>query len=123
MVKIKKIIWGFWVIAFLGLVTLGGACDQTQLEGIIHPSPVKAKVGDTISLTLEVPPELEGIYWEMWVVSPESLGVINYDTSGEKRREAAFTAISPGTGVIAVCGFYKQTNPQPITEVEVIVED
>ena len=123
MVKVKKIIWGFWVIAVLGLMTLGGGCDHTELEGTIHPSPVKVKVGESITLTLEVPPELEGIHKEMWDVDPDSLGVIDYGDCGENCRQVIFTATSPGTGGIGVCGFYKQTNPQPITDVEVIVED
>ena len=123
MVKVKKIIWGFWVIAFLGLATLGGACDQTQLEGIIHPSPVKVKVGESITLTLKVPSALEGIHKEMWDVDPDSLGVIDYGDCGENCRQVTFTAMSPGTGGIGVSGFYKQTNPQPITDVDVIVEE
>jgi len=122
-VKIKKIIWGFWIIAALGLMTLGGGCDHTELEGTIHPSPVKAKVGESITLTLEVPPELEGIHRVIWEVDPDSLGVIDYGDCGENCRQVTFTAMSPGTGGIGVCGFYKQTNPQDITYVDVIVEE
>jgi hypothetical protein len=123
MIKIKKIIWGFLIIALLGLMTLGSGCDHTELEGTIHPSPVKVKVGESITLTLEVPPELEGIHKEMWDVDPDSLGVIDYGDCEENCRQVTFTATSPGKGGIGLCGFYKQTNPQPITDVEVIVEE
>lgn len=122
--KIKKIISGLiLIIALAGLGVITAACDSTDLEGTIIPSPVEAKVADEIVITLEVPAELREIHREMWQVEPESLGTITCTETGDNCRQATFTAVSPGEGTIEVWGFYKQTNPQFITEVEVRVTE
>ena len=123
MAKRKKIIYVFLITAFLGLAGMAEACDHTELEGTISPSPVELSIGETITLTLEVPSELEEIHREMWRVEPESLGTIECASSGEKCRKAIFTATSLGTGTIEVGGFYKQTNPQFIAETEVVIRE
>jgi len=109
------------VLVITLIITLTG-CDHTDLDGEIYPSPLIMTVGETVSLTLEVPDELDEIYRECWTVEPDSLGTIEYDDSQEKNREVTFTAANAGTGLIEVWGFYKQTNPQFITEVNVRVE-
>jgi hypothetical protein len=119
----KNIFCLILIMALLTLVGIAGGCDQTELEGTISPSPLEVKVGEEAALTLSVPSELEGIHREMWEVEPESLGTIDCASPGEKCRQAIFTATSPGTGIIEVWGFYKQTNPQFIMETEVIVTD
>ena len=83
-------------IAALGVGLVAGACDHTILEGTINPSPVELHVGEEAIISLEVPPELEGIYREMWYVDPEYLGTIVCTSSGDKCREITFTAKTPG---------------------------
>ncbi|RLC63827.1 MAG: hypothetical protein DRI01_04520 [Chloroflexi bacterium] len=119
----KKITLGFLIIASLSLMGIAGACDQTELEGTISPSPIETRVGETITLTLAVPSDLKEIHRETWQVEPESLGTIECVSSGEKCRKAIFTATSPGSGTVGVWGFYKQTNPQFIAETKIIVTD
>jgi hypothetical protein len=114
----------FWIF-IVGLFSLAGSCDHTDLRGKISPSPVNASIGDTILLTLSVPDDLEGIHNELWSVIPENLGNIIFDalqgTETKKVREATFIAKENGEGVIEVHGIYKQTNYQHITETKVLV--
>jgi len=119
----KHFLRAIMVTSMLGIGLVAGACDHTDLEGTISPSPVEINVGEEAVISLEVPSELEGIHREMWHVEPEYLGVIESISEGDKCREVAFTAKSPGTGVIGVMGFYKQTNPQFIAETAVIISE
>ena len=109
----------------LGTLLLGGSCDQTKLSGTVHPSPVSARVGEKVTLTLQVPADIdECVHREMWEVEPRSLGeVVHADDSARKRRRVTFVGKAPGTGQIRVDGFCRQTNPQPITRVGVRVEE
>ncbi len=102
---------------------LAAACDHTELEGTISPSPVTVSVGDEIMLKLEVPAELADIHRETWEVEPDSLGTFDCDAAGEGCRQVTFTATSAGKGTISVWGFYQQTNPQFITETEITVTE
>ena len=119
----KHILVAILMASLFALAFAAGACDRTDLEGTVSPSPVEAYVGEAVVITLEVPSELEDIHREMWVVEPESLGTVECVSSGDKCRRVTFTATSPGTGTIEVWGFYKQTNPQFITEAEVTVTE
>jgi hypothetical protein len=121
------------------------ACDHTDLSGSIHVMSDKIIKNNAIPLYLDVPQELNDIYRTMWGVIYEDeeamndayvcygdalltsytedelsvlfgLKALNYD------RMAVFTPTQSGTYRIIVDGFYKQTNPQPITELEVTVE-
>ena len=102
---------------------LAGSCDQTELEGKITPSPIEVATGETVTLSLEVPSELEKIHREMWRVVPDNLGTIECVSSEEACRKVFFKAEAPGTGIIEVWGFYKQTNPQFIAEAEITVTE
>ena len=111
------------VSMLLGTLLLAGSCDHTQLSGKVEPARVDTKVGEQVELTLEVPPKLDGcVRDELWEVEPASLGEVQHrDESGSKHRRVTFVARSSGTGQIRVLGFCRQTNPQPITTVEVRV--
>lgn len=125
--KLKILRWvinirAFCCLAFTVVMLLIAGCDNTDLTGEIKPSPVVVSVGENITLKLEVPENLEGINRETWTVEPQSIGSIEYAVSEENNREVIFTGLSSGSGTIEVWGYYKQTNPQYITEVDVTVK-
>ncbi|MBN2795086.1 MAG: hypothetical protein JXR88_06755 [Clostridia bacterium] len=121
------------------------SCDHTDLSGDIIVSDRLWYVGDLIPLRLEVPEELEEIHDVMWGVynleHPDvaleilftgetilnyidentlenllNLNEIDYD------RVVLFIPNESGHYRVEVEGFYKQTNPQPITELEITIE-
>ncbi len=118
------------------------ACDQTVLEGEIFVKTDDIQVGKAVPLMLEIPPKLDGIYRVMWGVLPRNAGEIYYGeeiaeiiTREELKqyygdidnvnmeRIALFYPAQKGKCIIEVSGFYKQTNPQGITEIEIMVKD
>lgn len=137
------------IVAFLILIVLmllTVSCDHTDLYGeilIVQNSAIDRQ----LPLKLEVPDELREIYRVMWtvnkvideeqtmindlIVSGETLledysedelkvmfeiDVINFD------RIALFMPTTGGKYVIVADGFYKQTNPQAITEIEIEIK-
>lgn len=108
-------------IFFLIFVLSAGTCDHTVLHGTIVTERTKIMAGETIELKLEVPEDLEGIHRVIWVVKPKEFGTLKYK-EGEDRK-VLFTAIKAGSCIISTFGFYKQTNPQPITEIMIEISD
>lgn len=121
------------------------ACDHTELTGTIHMLSDDMTCNTEIPLELDVPDELSNIHDVMWGVFYEDAtsiddqyiiyGDLLQDTYSEEHlkklfntaniryeRIAIFTPIEPGSYHIIVDGFYKQTNPQPITEIEITIK-
>ncbi len=139
----KKIMTLFLLIS---LVFLGGSCDHTDLSGEILIVQSDAD-GRNSLLLLEVADELGDIHDVMWVVRKiegeedimmDDLIVIgsdlfDYYSEDELKqivdtdilnfdRIALFIPTLSGQYTIRADGFYKQTNPQPITRIEVEVK-
>lgn len=124
------------IIALIGLFLFtGGSCDHTRLTGEISVPDTRIAVGEKLPLLLDVPEELSGIYRVCWEVEPPGKGEIRQGeqltaslTAEELRlyfgeeidfdRVALFTAREAGSCRIAASGFYKQTNPQEITFID-----
>ena len=123
------------------LFNTGGGCDQTQLSGdVIVPDRV-IMVNEPVGLQLVVPETLSGIYRVYWQLNPEEGGEIIYGEALTEQLSAAdiqryfdldeidpdrhvlFTGTTPGRVHIEVYGYYKQTNPQPITEFELDINE
>ncbi len=123
------------------LFNTGGGCDQTQLTGdVIVPDRILT-ADEPVALQLTVPESLSGIYKVHWQLNPENAGEIIYGEaladrfSAEKLQQyfgivevdpdryALFTAARPGHVEIEVYGYYKQTNPQPITVFELDISE
>ena len=126
------------IVCVVFLLFAGGTCDHTALSGKIVAPDTGVKVGEPVPLILEVPEELSGIYRVEWEADPEGKGKILYGeqlldelTEAELSfffgeafdpdRAALFTAEEAGTCTISVSGFYKQTNPQNITSIDLTV--
>ncbi len=133
-------------ISVLVMVLFFTACDKTVLVGEI----VIVEVGMTDSnllLVLEVPEELSEVHDVMWTVNcmVEDENVIKneliatgeillkyYSVDELKQfcetdelridRIALFMPSESGNYIIEADGFYKQTNPQPITKIEVEIK-
>ena len=56
-----------------------GFYDHTVLTGEIVVDSSELKTGNEYSLYLEVPSELDGIYWITWEVEPSELASINFE--------------------------------------------
>lgn len=140
---------GFGV--YLTIVTIGvmavfiRASDHTELYGdIIAPSQVV--VGEPIPLEFVAPEELEGIHGLMWDAKYEGDENMDYDNLYENEAmlsiytedelKALFDKdtlnyeylalyVPPKSGSITfeLFGFYRQTNPQGITYLEVTVNE
>ena len=131
------------IIMTLALFSLY-SCDQTDLSGDVLVLYEPLVTDQTIPLILQVPEDLEEIYKVSWSVflkdhpqdpldiiiygenlldyySQEELGhifnleTINYD------RIALFNPRAKGIYTIEVHGYYKQTNPQPITHLDITI--
>ncbi len=108
----------------LFLLLSSGFYDHTVLTGEIVVESFELKIGSEYRLYLEVPSELDGIYWLTWEVEPAELASINFEfctgndcgkgSSYRGDRAAVITPLKPGEIEIKVSGFYKQTNPQPV---------
>lgn len=121
-------------ILFLLPLFLINACDHTKLQGNIIFQDTEIVLGETIHLQLEIPKNLDGIYWVHWEIEPKEAGQIIYpgpsvDTTetdvlkkyGKEDRNALFIPLQKGTIIISTYGFYKQTNPQFIYDTTVVV--
>jgi len=137
---------------YVAVITAGvvmifnSASDHTELIGEIHLPDKTFHVNEPIPLELLVPDDLEGIYDLMWDYQLEDSDEIGFEyliegvnlndqftdkelsTLFEKdvvntSRCAVFTPETKGKYTINVAGFFKQTNPQGITSIEVIVNE
>ncbi|MDA3938431.1 MAG: hypothetical protein PF693_03855 [Spirochaetia bacterium] len=107
------------------------SCDHTSLTGEIIVDSSEFKIGNDYHLYLEVPPELDGIYWVTWEVEPAELVSINFElcsgpdcgknSNYKGDRTAVITPLKSGEIEIKVSGFYKQTNPQPIARKKILL--
>jgi hypothetical protein len=108
------------------------SCDHTDLNGEIVFKNNDFVVGDSIQLFLKIPNELDGIYWIHWEVEPREFGEIIYSKPSENKfendvlkrygkedRKAVFIPSKSGEVKIFTYGYFKQTNPQMITSLEV----
>lgn len=101
-------------VLLLFLASFAGSCDHTQLTGRILAPEGPIQMGVPVPLALEVPENLDGIHREYWRALPEGCGTIL--PTDHQGREVVFIPATPGDCRIEAWGFYKQTNPQPITE-------
>ena len=131
-----------YIVATLFVVT---SCDHTDLEGEITLLVDAPSVAVAIPIRLDVPDDLEDIHDVMWSVQDEEgnylleEGVIYGEAlveavgedwivatygalDGNYDRAMLFSPSEPGRYTIEADGFYLQTNPQPITTIEVVVE-
>lgn len=114
----RSIVWSSAVVLALA------ACDHTRLTGRIVPERETVRVGESLRLDLEVPPDLAGIRRVMWEVDPADAGEIRWTRAetGTADREAVLVAKRAGEIEVRALGFYRQTNPQPITSLRLRVE-
>lgn len=132
------------IIVITILLFISVACDHTDLDGTIELRTNDFMVGEQIPVILTVPDELSGIHRVMWDVSfngdlpvdtpdmiyggdvleevysdkeLESMFGLDYDLD----RIAVFIPVLAGEYTIECYGFYKQTNPQPITKITVTI--
>jgi len=135
---------------YVAVITAGvvlifnSASDHTDLVGEIHIPDNLFYVNEPIPLELLVPDDLEGVYDLMWDYQLEGSDEIGFEHliegvdlndqftdqelsalfekgTVDTKRCAVFTPESKGKYTISVAGFFKQTNPQGITSIEVIV--
>jgi hypothetical protein len=121
----RHVLW----LAGLALLGIAGTCDHTRLRGTIVVDRHRPVVGDSIGLRLEVPAELDGIHWVSWNATPSSACSVSYvrverDERSRSKADRAATLVAEAAGAchIEVSGFYKQTNPQPITELDLEIQ-
>jgi len=120
------------LIIILLIFSFAGTCDHTELTGKIILNKEIIHVGDEISLELKIPKDLDEIYGIYWDINPKDIGEIIYTERGvdalqninggykvvyKDDRKANFIPLKSGKCVIEVSGYYKQTNPQPITSI------
>lgn len=140
----KNKIFILTIVLFTACSLLAG-CDKTDLTGEVTVLTDEVNVNEEIPLLLKVPEELNEIYRVMWGVTFEEETRINdkYIIFGEELlknyteeelkqifgveelnydRIAIFLPNKCGKYSIVVDGFYRQTNPQPITEIEIEVK-
>jgi hypothetical protein len=129
-----------FLLCIASFVITGGSCDRTQLSGEVVVADTRIKVGEVVPLQLAVPESLSEIYRVEWEVEPQERGDVlfgaqlleilseeeyeYYFGSSEEinaDRVALFLPKEKGTSTIHVTGFYKQTNPQPITAISLEV--
>ena len=135
---------------YLALITAGvmmifnAGSDHTELTGEIQTQSKTFHVGEPIPLELIVPEELSDIHGLMWeyevkesdnaefdniiegenlkaYFTDEELKILFGKDELEYDRIAVFTPDQSETFTISIYGFYRQTNPQYITNSEVIV--
>lgn len=149
----KKVTALMLISICLLLFTTGGSCDRTELTGevVLEDTRVergketgevivedtRVELGQEVPLRLEVPAELEEIYWVFWEVEPpESAKIIDgaelLENYSDERLETYFGAdeeLNPdriallkphlkGTCKVHVFGYFRQTNPQEIKTIQ-----
>lgn len=113
------------ILALSVLSVYFGSCDTTNIRnrGSIDISIENIEVGRPLTLTLQIPQDLQGqVHKAIWVVDPPEAGTLTYKKNNiisEKAtefiedRSAGFTPLQPGKAVIEVMMFHnKQTSPQ-----------
>ena len=129
--SISVFIAGYFAYTWLFVLS-----DHTELKGEIISEKSILAAGETLTLKLKVPEELDAIHRISWHIDPENIGRIDYkevgawdnmeDKEGSRiypkvDRTAVFTAKKTGNCTIYARGFYKQTNPQPIASITIEV--
>jgi hypothetical protein len=117
------------------------SCNKDQISGKIHLhntdevpefSPnnqyFHTYIGDTLKMFLIPDAQFENIYGISWEVQPQTYGSIVYKEQPDRSmkdfkedREAVFIPKLDGECTIYVYGYYKQTNPQLIDSVKIVV--
>ncbi|GAA0182286.1 hypothetical protein SH2C18_46910 [Clostridium sediminicola] len=133
----RKTIVIIFMIFLSSLIFIG--CDHTNLTGEVVVENKAIHVGDEVPLALEVPEELSEIHRVFWDVQPDDMGTILFDDElvetldAEKieklfgdcninpDRVAVFYPKKVGKVRVYLDGFFRQTNPQPIVEIEIEV--
>ena len=132
--------WVMFTLIIAFFLLTGGTCDHTRLTGEIVVPATEIAVGEVLPLVLEVPEELSGIYRVEWHVDPPGIGEIiqgerlmavlsdaevslYFGEAYNPDRMALFRAAETGSCRISVTGFYKQTNPQDITYIDLIAAE
>lgn len=113
-------------LAAAALVSLAlAACDHTRLTGRIVPEREVVRVGESLRLDLEVPPELSNIHRVLWELEPADAGEIRWTRAetGTADRAAVVVPSRAGEFEVRALGYYKQTNPQPITSIRLRVAE
>ncbi len=116
------------VLILLLSFTLVG-CDHTDLNGEISVYELSE---NSFILELLVPEELNDIHDVMWTCGTDNCVLITedietildlngYDYSVDTLDRYAYVEIK-GDCTIEVDGFYKQTNPQPITDINLPID-
>ena len=121
----------FLIIAVFLLCGFSG-CDHTKLTGTINFEDRNYKVGDSIFLELQIPNNLDRIYWVHWEIEPTEMGVVSFISNKESPQEgipvnksdrkAVFVPQKSGNVKIWTGGFFKQTNPQLITDTTITIQ-
>ena len=103
------------------LVSLGGSCGKSRIEGTVAPYEIRATPGQSVPLSLSVSADAsDKTHGEYWVVEPASLGEVTPGPGGG--RHAIFTAKAIGSGTVTAYAYYRpQTSPQPVAKVGVVV--
>jgi len=107
----------------------GGSCDQTVLAGTIEAQKTTVATGERLQLELVLPAELDGVHRIFWEVTPAGCATIEAvrhpalppKKLDKRDRRAVFTGTKAGPCTVQTSGFYRQTNPQPITTLVVTV--
>lgn len=122
-------------------------CDHTELVGTIVVDEMKLNVGEPVLIMLEVPDDMEEIHGVLWATYYKDNGqdmrgtdqfiyvdeleqlytdeqLLNLFGITELKEDRMVVLIPTHSGehTIEVYGFLYQTNPQPITNLEVIVK-
>lgn len=120
------------IVGYFAYVWLFVFSDHTQLTGTIIVDKTNPYVGESVSLKLTVPQELENIHRLYWYCEPTNSGTIRYReieyydmftndadevVYPKYDRTATFTATKAGKCTVHITGFFKQTNPQRITNI------
>ncbi len=135
------------ILGILGVMSLSlmfSACDHTDLSGEVNVLTTTHRLDEPIAFVLDVPEKLNDIYRVMWAADLVEDGARYTMIYGEELiehyseaelvelfdgriieadRMAVFIPKKAGDYIIDVEGFYKQTNPQPITQIQIEIKD
>jgi hypothetical protein len=132
------------ILGVMSLILVFSACDHTDLSGEVTVITTTHRLDEPIAFVLDVPEELNDIYRVMWAADSVEDGTRYAMIYGEELiehyseaellelfdgrkieadRMAVFIPKKAGDYIIDVEGFYKQTNPQPITQMQIEIKD
>lgn len=123
----KQIKFSLLSIALLLLTVT--SCNNGKISGTIKVASSEVSKGDTVDLQLIPDSGFEEIYGISWEVEPKDVGYIVYESQPDRSertykedRNAQFFATKQGKCKISAHGYFKQTNPQPIAELELSIK-